>query len=113
MGAAAGRLPPGARQHDVISHAQAQAIAESHISQFASSEGSFAILETATIERPHYWVFFYQSKRYLESGNPIHALAGNAPLIVDRSGQVTETGTAYPLEDYLSDYEAAQGTGAT
>jgi hypothetical protein len=97
----------------MVSREQALAIAESHISQLAGSEGSLAVLQTETAEHSFGWVFFYQSRRYLETHNPDDALAGNAPLIVDRlTGQVTETGTAYPLEYYLLQYKAARGTGA-
>jgi len=31
------------------------------------------------------WVFFYDTKEYLETNDVTHALAGNAPLIVDRT----------------------------
>ena len=31
------------------------------------------------------WVLYYQSVRYLETGNTSDALAGNAPLFVARS----------------------------
>jgi Immunity protein 35 len=97
----------------MISRLQAQAAAESHITQLADSDLPFAILESETIELSLGWVFFYQSRRYLENHNPSEALAGNAPLIVDRlTGQVTETGTAYPLEYYLMQYETARGEGA-
>ncbi|WP_133001235.1 YrhB domain-containing protein [Luteimonas arsenica] len=97
----------------MVSRAQAQVIADSHISDLAGSERSFAILEAETVERSFGWVFFYQSRRYLETDNPSDALAGNAPLIVDRlTGQVTETGTVYPLEYYLSQYKVARDTGA-
>lgn len=97
----------------MISRIQAQVLAESHISQIAGSEISFAILDARTVERPFGWVFFYQSRRYLETRDPSEVLAGNAPLIVDRlTGEITETGTAYPLDYYLSRYEAGRGTDA-
>ncbi|WP_420106728.1 YrhB domain-containing protein [Herbaspirillum huttiense] len=94
----------------MISRIQAQALAESHISQIAGSDVSFAILDDQTVERPFGWVFFYQSRRHLETRDPSEVLAGNAPLIVDRlTGKITETGTAHPLEHYLSKYEAERG----
>jgi hypothetical protein len=56
-----------------------------------------------TLEREFGWVFFYNSKRYVETGDVIHALAGNAPIVVTRiDGRIHITGTARPLEDYLS-----------
>jgi len=64
------------------------------------------ILEDATMEFSHGWVFCYQSKAFLESGNPSDALAGNAPIIIDRrDGSLHETGTAGRLEDFIQNYE--------
>ena len=65
------------------------------------------ILDDATIVKPYVWIFFYQSKAYLDSGDFSELLAGNAPLIVDRSaGELRVTGTARPIDDYLAAYEA-------
>ena len=66
------------------------------------------VLENKTIEKDWGWVFFYQSKIYIESGNFLDMLGGNAPYIVDRfSGEITETGTAQDIEHYINEYEAA------
>lgn len=63
-----------------------------------------------TIERPFGWVFFYTSRLYRETGESRYALAGNAPFIVDRrSGMVVTTGTAQPVEHYITEYEARFG----
>ena len=57
------------------------------------------------------WVFFYNSKRYLETGEFSAALAGNAPIIVDRhDGRLYETGTAHPLEYYLEQHKNGNGS---
>jgi hypothetical protein len=65
------------------------------------------LLEDKTLTRPFGWVFFYQSRRYDESGDVRDALAGNAPIIVDRDdGTVYVTGTAFPVSHYLQLYEA-------
>ena len=72
-----------------------------------------AIMDSETIEKEYGWVFFYQSKEYLETGNSGDALLGNAPFIVNRyTGEVVETGTANPIEDYIAEYEARTGYGA-
>jgi hypothetical protein len=65
-------------------------------------------LEHATRELPFGWVFFYQSRRHLETGDISHALAGSAPYIVNRvTGAVVPTGTAHPIGYYVSRYEAS------
>ena len=61
-----------------------------------------------TMERPFGWVFFYQSRRYLESGDRGHRLAGNGPLIVNKSsGELVALGTARPVEEGLAEYAAS------
>lgn len=51
------------------------------------------------------WYFCFQSKEYMETGNPSAQLAGNAPFLIDRdTGELHALGTAHPLEDYLNEY---------
>lgn len=70
-----------------------------------------ANLNWVVTDAPHYegqtcWVFSYQSKAYIESGNITDALAGNAPLLVERSnGNVIVLGTAQRIEFYVENYE--------
>lgn len=47
------------------------------------------------------WVFSYQSEAYVRTGDPRHAIPGNAPLLVTREGVVHTTGTAEPIERYV------------
>ena len=64
-----------------------------------------AILDSDTIEKPYGWIFFYQSKAYIKSNNPSDMITGNAPIIVNHDGTCHVTGTAYPLEHYVKEYE--------
>lgn len=51
------------------------------------------------------WVFFYDSVRHQQTGDLLDALAGNGPILIDReTGQVHNTGTARPVEDYIDQY---------
>lgn len=88
----------------------AQKLVESEISRLQDPHDpiEFVVLEDETIEKPWGWVFFYQSKAYLESGDFRDMVGGNAPYIVNRqTGAITETGTAYDIEHYINEYEAA------
>jgi hypothetical protein len=68
--------------------------------------GQARIVREATIAKPYGWVFFYQSKEFLDHGTESALLAGNAPILVDRhTDELRVTGTAQPLESYLKDYE--------
>ena len=64
------------------------------------------VLDETTIEKAWGWVFFYTSKLWHETGEIEHAVAGNAPLIVEReSGRILTTGTAHPVKHYIENYE--------
>jgi hypothetical protein len=58
---------------------------------------------------PWGWVFYYNSKVYLETGTLSSRLVGNAPFIVDiEDGLVHVLGTAYPVETYIREYEISR-----
>lgn len=58
-----------------------------------------------TIEFEYGWVFFYQTKEYMGTGDIMEMLGGNAPIIINKyDGSLSVTGTAHPIEKYLSDY---------
>ena len=64
------------------------------------------IIENATIEKSWGWVFFYNSKKFLKSEKIQDMLLGNAPYIVNKkTGEIQVTGTAWPIEKYIEDYE--------
>nr|WP_275441472.1 YrhB domain-containing protein [Psychrobium sp. MM17-31] len=66
------------------------------------------VITEQTIEKNWGWVFFYQSKAYIETGDFREMLSGNAPIIVNRmTGELSYTGTAYDVEHYINEYEAA------
>jgi hypothetical protein len=63
------------------------------------------ILDDRTRELDFGWVFCYTSKLFRDTGDFQYALAGNAPLIVDRrDGTLRVTGTTLPLEHYIERY---------
>lgn len=86
---------------------EARRIAEAYLAAEAAGAGvELAIVETETLERPFGWVFFYNTRRFLETGDEMASAVGNAPFIVDRrSGRVDVAGTSHPIEHYLSLYE--------
>jgi hypothetical protein len=66
----------------------------------------WAIAEKGTMEIASAWIFFYNSQQYLETGNVIHALAGNGPVFVDKkTGEVQFYGSTPPLEVIIEKYE--------
>ncbi|MBB3922807.1 MULTISPECIES: YrhB domain-containing protein [Xanthomonas] len=99
----------------MLTRTQAQALVEARLSTAADEAAcDVVVVDSATIERSFDWPFFYESRLYLETGELVHRLAGNAPLIVNRfTGEVVLTGTAHPTDYYLTQYEASlTGGGA-
>ena len=63
------------------------------------------ILDDQTLECDFGWVFFLESQEYIATQDFSHRLVGNAPIIIDRhDGTVHITGTAKPIEFYISEY---------
>jgi hypothetical protein len=63
-------------------------------------DGQAQIVRESTIAKPYGWIFFYRAK------DGIAPLAGNAPIIINRStSELRVTGTAKPLGHYLDEYE--------
>jgi hypothetical protein len=94
----------------MIDRIKALQIATDEVHSLASdADDEFLVQEDLTQETGFGWIFFYQSKHFLESQDHRFALAGNAPLLVDkRTERVVALGTAYPLETYLALYERGE-----
>ncbi len=74
-------------------------------SDWANGTLGLCILDDRTRELDFGWVFFYTSKLFHDTEDFQYALAGNAPLIVDRrDGSLRVTGTALPIEHYIERY---------
>ncbi|MCP3368029.1 YrhB domain-containing protein [Bradyrhizobium cajani] len=72
-----------------------------------TSEGSARIQRELTVAKPYGWIFFHQSKEFLDGGDFTAQLVGNVPFIVDRDTlELRITGSsAMPLEYHLAEYE--------
>jgi hypothetical protein len=90
-----------------MSREDAKQIALKYLGTLEARSGvELALQDEETIERSFGWVFFYQSKRYLENLQIRDAVAGNAPIVVTKSdGRLHPTGTAFPIELYLKQFE--------
>ena len=59
------------------------------------------------------WVFFYDTKEYLETNSIDDSIVGNAPFIVDKNdGQLYVTGTTRPIEYFVDQYRKGVKTRA-
>ena len=66
--------------------------------------GGVGLDEGGTIQTERYWVFFYNTLAFLQTGDLRDCLTGNGPLLVDKgSGVLRQAGTAHPVEYYLGE----------
>jgi len=91
--------------------AQAREAAQLYLkSKYGLGEDDVVFLEELTRERPYGWVFFYESRRFIETGDIMHAFGGNGPLVADACRhRIFEVGTAAGLEAELARVEAEEG----
>ena len=47
------------------------------------------------------WIFFYNSRDFVETSDATAALAGNGPILVTHSGEVSETPSAVAWESEI------------
>jgi Immunity protein 35 len=93
---------------------EARAAVEAELATDRRKPGECVVMDEFTVERPWGWVFFYNSRRFVETRDPLQAFGGNAPYIVNRTtGEVRVTGTARPVEEYIAEYEASLRTTGT
>ncbi len=88
----------------MIDAATARSIALDFLAK--SKNQDLMLLDGETIEGSFGWVFFYDTRRFVETGNALVRAVGNSPLIVDREdGSVHVTGTGHPIDFYVDAYE--------
>jgi len=90
-----------------ITKSEARQIAHDHVKATEVGVGlELVLLDRHTMERNFGWVFFYDSKLHVETGDFQYAVAGNAPIVVTKAdGALHVTGTAHPVEHYLKEFE--------
>jgi hypothetical protein len=68
------------------------------------------ILDAKTIGKTYGWAFFYNSRRYVETGEMKHVLVGQGPVVVFAdTGEIVELGSAYPAEKAIQLLEESRG----
>lgn len=95
----------------MISESEATDIAMRFIRREAAAvEGGVVIISEKTIRKPYGWIFFYNARLHLETGDPLAALGGNGPLVVEReSGRVHVLSTVEDVAAAIGAFEKATG----
>lgn len=80
----------------------AMELAEERVAALGAASGNeFVLMRDKTIEVSGGWVFFYNSREFVETGDPISSLAGNGPIFVDHGGTVHHLPTAILWEEAI------------
>jgi hypothetical protein len=88
-----------------INKARATEIARQAVSHL-STDHELVIMDDKTVERPFGWVFFYTTRKYLETHDRQYLLPGTAPLVVNREDGSTEyLPTSMPPARAIEHYE--------
>lgn len=91
----------------MISKKKAAQLVADHIQAMnAGCAEEFALATDQTIERDQCFVFFYNTKRFLETGDDHYRLAGNGPILVSkRDGYLHAYGSNRPVDVSIADFE--------
>jgi hypothetical protein len=92
-------------QTTVITIERAEQIAMNEISKL-KPEVEYVIVNEKTITTSFGWVFFYNTKKYIETRDIKYLIPGNAPIMVNKfDGTYRFTGTSMPIDYYIDQYE--------
>ena len=90
-----------------IDKAQATAIARKTIATVPPHSPDLVLQEDRTVERDFGWVFFYTTRKFLETRDKKHLMPGDAPLVVLREdGSTRHLGTSVPPKRAIELFEA-------
>ena len=95
----------------MLSREQAREVAEEYLHRrFSKKHGDdIVILDAHTLEKPYGWIYFYQHRRFLETGKVRDGLIGNGPLLVDKNtGKLIVFGSFGTIDYWCSLYEAGK-----
>lgn len=74
------------------------------------SDDSYVIVDEMTLEKCYGWVFWFNSKKYIETGNFIYSLGGNGPLVVLKdAGRIYQLSSAISSDLAIMEFEKNMG----
>jgi hypothetical protein len=96
----------------MLNYEDARAIVAGQIKEGQANADNLTLViqDERTIEKVYGWMFFYTSKKWVETGNLIYRIAGNSPIIVDRiTGKMTSYYSSVSVEDAFKRFEQENG----
>ena len=94
----------------MLSSEDCRSRADQFLTQMSQQWADELTLLPEALETSYTLAFFYQTDRYLITGNAADALAGNAPILINKlTGAAEFAGTARPIEEYIRGFEIKAG----
>ncbi len=92
----------------MLTKAEALELVDRKLKSEVESRYHVVIVDSLTVEREFGWVFYYNSREFLETGDARKALYGNLPIIVNRhtGGLRYLSFKQHTLEESIAEYEA-------
>ncbi|MGH0030471.1 MAG: YrhB domain-containing protein [Myxococcota bacterium] len=91
----------------MYSYEQALSIVSRQVARQSAGGEEHAVDEGKTTSHEWGWVFVYDAKKYIETGDVQYALMGNGPILFNKhTGEVRHCGSTHPPEHYVEEYEA-------
>lgn len=83
-------------------------IAEAYVASIEEKMGEELIIgHEFTIRKPYGNIFFYNSKKFIDTENDKYAIAGNSPFLVENKQAVVYVfGTSQDIDYYIKEYES-------
>jgi len=93
----------------IVKNTAQRLVTEKINADYNIDDDELIIIDDLTIEKDYGWIFFYNSKRYLETEDISYLIAGNSPILVEKeNGSLYELGTAFPVDEYIKQYETTR-----
>lgn len=87
---------------------EARALALKDLTQHGSKY-NYAFYDADAQCKRYGWILFFNTREYIETGDFLHALGGNGPIIVMHDGTIHRFGTAKAAETTIADFEREHG----
>ena len=83
--------------------------AEKLVHDYLHDNKDYELIIDLWMEKPYGWIFEYQTKEYIETGNVSAAVAGNAPILFEKeTGKIIPLGIAPSPNYYIELYEKGE-----
>ncbi len=90
----------------MITKIEAIELVNNSLHKMGTTQVQFVIDDSKTLEKSFGWVFFYNSKKFLETRDPMHIIAGNGPVFINKYKGEMPFGVSFkPIDEQIMEFE--------